>query len=52
MNFHNTYLGNLIKYRKYNPDVEKLFLIYDGSIEREINGFQLINWKKANKIFD
>ncbi len=52
MNFHDTYLGNLIKYRKYNPNVEKLFLIYDGSIEREINGIQLINWKNASKIFD
>ncbi|MEZ5196983.1 MAG: ATP-binding protein [Bacteroidales bacterium] len=52
MNFHDTYLGNLIKYRKYNPDVEKLFLIYDGSIEREINGIQLINWTNVSKIFD
>ena len=52
MNFHSTYLGNLIKYRKYNPDVEKLFLIYDGSMEREINDIQLLNWKNASKIFD
>ncbi|MBM3434845.1 MAG: ATP-binding protein [Bacteroidetes bacterium] len=45
MNFHEHYLENLIKYQKYNPAVTRMYLIYDGSTEREIKGIKIINWK-------
>ncbi len=44
-NFHDEYLGNLVKFRKYNPAVTKMFLVYDGSIERKINDVSILNWR-------
>jgi hypothetical protein len=45
MNFHDAYLKNLHFFKKYNPQVKKMFLIYDGSVEREIGGVGVLNWK-------
>jgi len=44
-NFHDEYLGNLKKFRNYNPEVKKMYLIYDGEIEREKDGIKIRNWK-------
>jgi uncharacterized protein len=50
MNFHEDYLDNLIRYRKYNPDVAGMCLVYDGSTERLVNDVQLINWKNIARV--
>ncbi|MDP2423194.1 MAG: ATP-binding protein [Bacteroidales bacterium] len=46
MNFHDAYLKNLLLFKKYNPDVGKLFLVYDGQLSREKNDISIINWKR------
>ncbi len=49
-NFHEEYLGNLIRFRKYNPAVTKMFLVYDGSIERKIKDVSILNWRNREYI--
>lgn len=44
-NFHDNYLNNLLKFKKYNPGVKEMFLVYDGIIERKKNDIQIVNWK-------
>ena len=44
-NFHDEYLTNIIKFRKYNPEVKRMYLVYDGAIEREKNNIKIRNWK-------
>ena len=44
-NFHDEYLTNIIKFRKYNPEVKRMYLVYDGAIEREKNNIKIQNWK-------
>ena len=46
-NFHDEYLRNLLKFRKYNPEVKKMFLIYDGQIDREKMDIKIVNWKNC-----
>jgi predicted AAA+ superfamily ATPase len=50
MNFHEAYLENLKKYKKYNAEVAQMYLIYDGSTERESKGIHIINWKNISKM--
>ena len=47
MNFHDAYLRNLLLFKKYNPNVQEMFLIYDGMIEREKMNVQILNWKNT-----
>ncbi|HRW96415.1 MAG TPA: ATP-binding protein [Bacteroidales bacterium] len=49
MNFHTSYLTNSIRYRKYNPDLSKQFMVYDGAIERITQEVELINWRNISK---
>lgn len=42
---HPEYLNNLVLYSKYNPEVYGKLLIYDGEIERNREGVQLVNWR-------
>ena len=44
-NIHHDLLLNLKKINKYNPGKNKLYLIYDGKIEREIDGIKILNWR-------
>jgi len=44
-NFHEEYLRNLIMFRKYNPSVSKVFLLYDGTIERKVKDVSILNWR-------
>lgn len=46
-NFHDEYLKNLLKFKKYNPEVKQLYLIYDGQLERKKNNIHIMNWKNA-----
>lgn len=46
-NFHDEYLKNLLKFRKYNPDVKEMYLVYDGQIERKKNNIHIMNWKNT-----
>ena len=46
-NFHDEYLKNLLKFRKYNPDVKEMYLVYDGQVERKKNSIPIMNWKNA-----
>ncbi|MBS3742390.1 MAG: ATP-binding protein [Candidatus Cloacimonetes bacterium] len=46
-NFHDDYLNNLLKFRKYNPEVKEMYLIYDGLIERKKGNIQIVNWKNS-----
>ena len=51
MNIHDDYLKNLKQYCRYNPDVTKMYLIYDGKIERKKENVNIINWRNiANKL--
>lgn len=45
MNFHRSYLKNLLLIKKYNPLIDRLMVIYNGTIERKVNEVKLINWK-------
>ena len=45
-NFHDEYLGNLRKFRNYNPEVKSFYLIYNGEIGREEDGIVIKNWKE------
>jgi predicted AAA+ superfamily ATPase len=45
MNFQPDYLKNLKKYRSYNPEINDMSLIYDGTIERMIDAIHLRNWR-------
>lgn len=45
MNFHDNYLRDLKQYRKYNPDVDRMYLLYDGKIERMKDDIQIMNWR-------
>lgn len=49
MNFHETYLNNSLRYRKYNPSLTRQFLVYDGTIERTVHELQVINWRSVAK---
>ena len=46
-NFHDNYLNNLLKFRKYNPDVQEMYLVYDGKIERKKADINIVNWKNS-----
>lgn len=45
MNFHDTYLRNLHLFKKYNPNVKDMYLIYNGSVERKKQEINILNWK-------
>jgi hypothetical protein len=45
MDYHSTYLKNLLLFKKYNPHVNRSYMVYDGTVEREINGVRLVNWR-------
>lgn len=49
MNFHENYLDNLVRYRKYNPDVAGMILVYDGTAERTVSGVSKVNWKNIGR---
>jgi uncharacterized protein len=44
-NFHDDYFNTLLKFKKYNPDVFEMFLVYDGQLERNKNNIHIVNWK-------
>lgn len=44
-NFHHEYLGDLIKFKKYNPGVGSMFLVYDGLMERMEKDIQILSWR-------
>lgn len=46
-NFHDEYLKNLLKFRKYNPEVKEMYLVYDGQVERKKNNIHIMNWKNT-----
>jgi len=46
-NLHDEYLNNLLKFKKYNPDTEEMYLIYDGRIERKKMNIHIVNWKNS-----
>jgi predicted AAA+ superfamily ATPase len=50
MNFHGTYLENSKMFRKYNPALTKQFLVFDGTIERNVQDVQVINWRKTGEM--
>ena len=50
MNIHNTYLRNLKLINKYIPLIHKRIMVYNGTMEREIEDVRLINWKNIHKI--
>ena len=45
MNFHDSYLKNLLLFKKYNPSVKNMYLAYDGSMERKLKEISIVNWK-------
>ncbi|MBN3035376.1 MAG: ATP-binding protein [Bacteroidales bacterium] len=47
MNIHPEYLNNLDRYSRYNPEVHKKLLIYDGDMERTFTGTILLNWRNT-----
>ncbi len=49
-NFHDDYFKNLIKFNKYNPDVNEMYLVYDGPLERKKNNIQIVNWKNTKHL--
>ena len=46
-NFHDDYFKNLLKFKKYNPDVKEMYLVYDGQLERKKNNIHIVNWKNT-----
>lgn len=46
-NFHDDYFKNLVRFKKYNADVNEMFLVYDGQLEREKINIRIVNWKNA-----
>ena len=46
-NFHDDYLSNLLKFRKYTPDIKDMYLVYDGLIERKKDNIHIVNWKNS-----
>lgn len=46
-NFHDDYLSNLLKFRKYTPDLKDMYLVYDGLIERKKDNIHIVNWKNS-----
>lgn len=50
MNFHKEYLRNLLLFKKYNHSINNTYLVYNGSIQREIEDIQLLNWKNLTKV--
>lgn len=48
MNFHNSYLKNIQLIKKYTK-INNSFLVYNGTIEREIDESFLINWRNLVK---
>lgn len=48
MNFHDTYLKNLLLFKKYNPSVKNMYLAYDGSMERRLKEINIVNWKNVS----
>jgi uncharacterized protein len=51
VNFHDEYLKNLRKFMKYNPEVRKMYLIYDGRIERQKENIHILNWKSPHYLY-
>ena len=52
MNIHDSYLKNLKQYRKYNPELSDMYLIYDGKIEREMGGISIVNWRNITGLLE
>ena len=50
MNFHQEWLSNILRYARYNPSLKKKILAYDGTIERNINGVEIVNWRKLSEL--
>lgn len=46
-NLHDDYFRNLLKFKKYNPEVKGMYLIYDGRIERNKIDIHIVNWKNT-----
>ena len=47
-NFHEEYLKNLRKFRKYNPHLHSMFLVYDGTIHRRKEDIIIENWREGD----
>ncbi len=48
MNIQKYYFNNLKQYRKYNPELNDMYLIYDGEIERKKGDVNIINWRNIS----
>ncbi len=48
--FHKEYLANLKKFLNYSSSNIVPYLVYDGEMERSIDGIKLINWKNCTDI--
>jgi predicted AAA+ superfamily ATPase len=49
MTFHKSYLRNFGLLRKYIPEIEDMYLAYDGSLERMAEEVKIMNWKNLIK---
>ncbi len=48
MNFHDSYLKNLLLFKKYNPRIKNMYLAYNGSMERKLKDISIVNWKNVS----